>query len=82
MAENSSVIYCALLRDGSFNATEAFETVHGPAKWKLAASSRDLNRRTIRHHGRHVFMPRVSCRAVHDGARPAGLKFSPRLARG
>lgn len=33
----NSVVYWALLRDGTFNAAEASETVHGPAQWKLAA---------------------------------------------
>jgi hypothetical protein len=33
----NSVIYWALLRDGTFNPDEASETVHGPAQWKLAA---------------------------------------------
>lgn len=33
----NSVIYWALLRDGTFNAAEASETVHGPAQWRLAA---------------------------------------------
>lgn len=33
----NSVIYWALLRDGTFNAAEASETVHGPAQWKVAA---------------------------------------------
>lgn len=32
----NSVIYWALLRDGTFDAAEAFETVHGPAQWRGA----------------------------------------------
>ncbi|MDI3511602.1 MAG: hypothetical protein PWQ61_2367 [Betaproteobacteria bacterium] len=33
----NSVIYWALLRDGTFNPAEASETVRGPAQWRLAA---------------------------------------------
>lgn len=33
----NSVIYWALLRDGTFNVAKASDTVHGPAAWKLAA---------------------------------------------
>lgn len=33
----NSVIYWALLRDGTFNAAEASQTVQGPAQWRMAA---------------------------------------------